>query len=91
MDDARGCSRPGFYRAGSPIAGAPQVASAAWDAATAIPRFLSMVTNKNLWLRMGEVACGLILLGIGVNSLFHGQPMSKVTNAAGKLAPLALA
>lgn len=64
---------------------------AAWNAATAIPRFLSMLTNPNFWLRAGEVAAGLILLGIGVNALFKGRPMSAVTGAAGKLAPLALA
>jgi hypothetical protein len=66
-------------------------ATAAWDAATAIPRFLSMLTSSNLWIRVGEVVAGLILLGIGVNALFKGAPMKTVTKTAGKVAPLALA
>lgn len=66
-------------------------AGGAWNAATAVPRFLSMLTSGNLWLRIGEVAAGLILLGIGVNALFKGRPMSAVTGAAGKIAPLAMA
>jgi hypothetical protein len=70
---------------------AVKAAGAAWDAATAIPRFLSMLTSGNLWIRVGEVVAGLILLGIGVNALFRGKPMAAVTGAAGKVAPLAMA
>jgi hypothetical protein len=85
---------------GATVAAVPGAAAAAaekaasnpvWDAATAIPRFLSMLTSPNLWLRIGEVVAGLILLGIGVNALFKGKPMSAVTGTAGKLAPLAMA
>lgn len=65
--------------------------TAAWSAATAVPRFLSMLTSSNLWIRVGEVLAGLILLGIGVNALFHGKPMAAVTGVAAKAAPLALA
>lgn len=50
-----------------------------------------MLTSPNLWLRVGEVAAGLVLLAIGVSALFHRRPMSAVTNIAGKAAPLALA
>jgi hypothetical protein len=50
-----------------------------------------MLTSANLWMRIGEVAAGLILLGIGVNALFKGAPMKTVTNVAGKAAPLAMA
>ena len=39
--------------------------------------------SANLWMRVGEVLAGLILLGIGVNALFHGQPLRAVTNTAG--------
>lgn len=70
--------------------GAVAAAGTAWDAATAIPRFLSMLTSANLWLRVGEVIAGLILFGIGVNALFKGKPLATVTNIAGKAAPLAM-
>ena len=72
----------------APVTGA---ASATLGAVDAIPKFLSRLTSGALWLRIEEVAAGLILLGIGVNALFHGRPMGTVTNVAGKLAPLALA
>lgn len=48
-----------------------------------IASILSGLTSGNFWLRVGEVLAGLILLGIGVNALFHGKPMQIVTNAAG--------
>jgi hypothetical protein len=57
----------------------------------AVPKFLSMLTSGNLWMRVGEVIAGLILFGIGVNALFKGKPMSTVTGVAAKAAPLALA
>jgi hypothetical protein len=61
------------------------------SAVDAVPKFLSMLTSGNLWMRVGEVLAGLILLGIGVNALFKGKPLSTVTTVAGKAAPLALA
>lgn len=61
------------------------------SSADAVPKFLSMLTSGNLWMRVGEVLAGLILLGIGVNALFKGKPLSAVTGAAAKAAPLALA
>jgi hypothetical protein len=85
---------PGAAAAGAEnVANSPlgKATNAAWTAATAVPRFLSMLTSGNLWLRVGEVVAGLILLGIGVNALFKGRPMSAVTGTAGKLAPLAMA
>lgn len=62
-----------------------KVLKAPWSAATAIPRFLSMLTNANLWIRVAEIAAGLILMGIGVNALFKGKPMKAVTNVASKV------
>lgn len=61
-------------------------AGALLGAVDAVPKFLSMLTSGNLWLRVGEVIAGLILLGIGVNALFHGKPMGAVTGAAGHVA-----
>lgn len=39
--------------------------------------------QPNLWMRVGEVAVGLILLAIGVNAMFKGKPLQVVTRAAG--------
>jgi len=72
----------------APVAGAVSTTLGAVDA---VPKFLSMLTSGNLWLRIAEGAAGLILLAIGVNALFKGKPASAVTGTAAKLAPLALA
>ena len=44
---------------------------------------LKPLFNKNIWLRVGEVVVGLILLGIGLNALLKGKPMTIVTKTAG--------
>lgn len=85
--DAIGSGNP-LPPGGTPIVGSSgrgltQTVQNAWSAATAVPRFLSMLTNGNLWLRVGEIVAGMILLGIGVNALFKGAPMKTVTKAAG--------
>lgn len=49
----------------------------------AIGDFFSRLTQKNTWVRVGEVVIGLVLLGIGVNALFKGAPLKAVTGAAG--------
>ncbi len=49
----------------------------------AIGDFFSRLTQASTWVRVGEVAVGLILLGIGLNSLLKGKPMQVVTGAAG--------
>jgi len=68
----------------SPVtaAGAAGV-GAAESAATAVPDFLSRLTSANLWIRVGEVVAGLILLGIGLNAMLKGKPLQVVTGAAG--------
>jgi hypothetical protein len=73
------------------VSQAESAASDAWNAATAIPRFLSLITNKYFVPRLLEIVAGMILLGIGVNALFKGRPMDAVTTIAGKAAPLAMA
>jgi len=61
-----------------------------WNAATAIPRFLSMLTSGALWRRLAEAAAGLILLAIGLNAMFKGKPLNVVTGAAGTLGRVAM-
>lgn len=39
--------------------------------------------QKNIWMRVGEVVVGLILLGIGLNAMLKGLPLQVVTTAAG--------
>jgi hypothetical protein len=36
-----------------------------------------------IWLRVAEAVAGLILLGIGLNAMLKGKPLSAVTSAAG--------
>lgn len=73
---------PGAAAAGAGKAVSTLTNNPVWNAATAVPRFLSMLTSGNLWLRVGEVVAGLILLGIGVNALFKGKPLQVVTKGA---------
>lgn len=87
--DAIGSGNP-LPPGGTPVVGSSgrgltQTVANAWSAATAIPRFLSMLTNANLWIRVAEITAGLILMGIGVNALFKGKPMKAVTNVASKV------
>jgi hypothetical protein len=52
---------------------------------------LAPLFQANLWLRVAEVAAGLILLAIGVNALFKGKPLETVTKiaaAAPKVVPV---
>ncbi len=58
-------------------------AGAVESTATAVPDFLSRLTSANLWIRVGEVVVGLILLGIGLNAMLKGKPLQVVTQTAG--------
>ena len=49
----------------------------------AIGDFFARLTQRNTWVRVGEVAVGVILLAIGVNAMFKGRPLAAVTGAAG--------
>jgi len=56
--------------------------TAAGDAiASASP--IAGLFQSSLWLRVAEVAMGLILVGIGLNALLKGKPLQVVTGAAG--------
>jgi hypothetical protein len=41
------------------------------------------LSQGSLWMRIGEILVGLVLLGIGVNSLLKGAPLKVVTSTAG--------
>jgi hypothetical protein len=44
---------------------------------------LKPLFDSHIWLRVAEVVVGLILIGIGLNSMLKGKPLSIVTGAAG--------
>ena|ERR1700729_927939 len=50
---------------------------------------LGPLFQKSLWLRVGEFAVGLVLLGIGLNAMFKGRPLAVVTGAAGAVGKVA--
>lgn len=47
---------------------------------------ISAVLNKNLWLRLGEGAIGILLLGIGVSIMAKSSSVGSATIRAGKTA-----
>jgi hypothetical protein len=60
-----------------------QTLNPAAAASSVVSDTLKPLFQKSIWLRVGEVVAGLILLGIGLNALLKGKPMSVVTGAAG--------
>ena len=56
----------------------------------AIGAFFNKLGEKNTWVRVGEFACGAILVAIGLNSMLKGKPLSIVTGAAGKVGKAAM-
>lgn len=44
---------------------------------------LAGLFQASIWIRVAEVAIGVVLLAIGVNALFKGKPLTLVTSAAG--------
>jgi hypothetical protein len=67
---------------GADVPGAKQVGDISGGLA-GVDAFLSEVSSASLWVRVGEVIAGLILLGIGLNAMLKGRPMSIITNTAG--------
>ena len=74
--------------------------SAAQAKASAIGNPLNLIKNldpfKGLnlssWmLRIGEILVGLVLVGIGLNSMLKGKPLAVVTGAAGLAGKAAMA
>jgi len=59
-------------------------------AVTAAANPLAALFQKSIWIRVAEVAAGLILLGIGLNAMLHGRPLGAVTGAAGAVGKVAM-
>jgi hypothetical protein len=57
-------------------------ASAAREAVTSASP-LGALFQKAIWIRAAEVLVGLVLIGIGLNAMLKGRPLSLVTSAAG--------
>lgn len=77
----------------SPIPGASAVGTTPQAAASDALKSanpLAGLFQKAIWLRVGEVVVGLILLGIGMNALLKGKPMTFVTGAAGTVGKAAM-
>jgi hypothetical protein len=72
------------HHASVPIIG--QAADAAGSAVRGVdmPAFFSALTNGNTWLRIGEVALGLILIAVGLAKMTSAIPV------ANKIARLAI-
>lgn len=51
------------------VSAAGQAAAGAVSAASAVPDFLGRLSNPHTWLRVAEVAVGVILLAVGLNAL----------------------
>lgn len=45
--------------------------------------WIAALFQSAIWLRVAEAVAGLILLGIGLNAMLKGKPLSAVTSAAG--------
>lgn len=60
-----------------------QTLNPAAAASSVVSDTLKPLFQRSIWIRVAEVAAGLILLGIGLNALLKGKPMSAVTKTAG--------
>lgn len=56
----------------------------------AIGDFFNRLTEGNTWLRVGEVAAGLLILYIGLNAVMKGTPVEAATQSATKTAKRAV-
>jgi hypothetical protein len=55
---------------------AANAVSAVESATTAVPDFLSRLTSGALWVRVGEVLVGLLLIAVGVARLTDAVPIA---------------
>lgn len=78
---------PGLSQFNQDLGGAPSAAAGAYSAATSwtqsLGAFFSDLTSKQLWIRVAEVALGVLLLAFGLNKAL-GNPAGKVTATAAK-------
>lgn len=63
---------------------------AAENAVPGVSSITQFLSQPGLWIRLGEVAAGLILLGIGLNAMLKGRPLQVVTGTAGKVGKVAM-
>jgi hypothetical protein len=50
--------------------------------ANTVPQFLGKLANANLWMRVGEVILGLLLIAVGVAEMTHAVPIAtKIASA----------
>lgn len=79
------------FAANSTPAGAAHTAvDKATGAATTIDDFLSRLTSPNLWLRVAEIALGLVLIAVGIAKLTDAIPLAtKAAKTAGKIGAIA--
>jgi hypothetical protein len=60
------------------------------SALTSVTQFLGNLANANLWMRVGEVVLGLILIAVGVAELTHAVPIAtKIAKTAAGAAVVA--
>jgi hypothetical protein len=79
------------FASGLTLNPAAAAAKAAGSAAGSVASdVLKPLFQSAIWLRVAEVVAGLILLGIGLNAMLKGKPLSAVTGTAGKLGKVAM-
>ncbi len=73
-----------------PLQSGSAAADAGGAAADSVPNPFAALFQASIWLRVAEVVAGLILLGIGLNSMLKGKPLQVVTSAAGGVGKAAM-
>lgn len=68
---------------GTPTAGLPGAGSL-----TDISGFVSALTQRNTWLRIGEGILGLLLVGIGIAAVTRGTPVGAAVRKAANVTPV---
>jgi hypothetical protein len=69
---------------------APSVVTQGAEAAVSSSSPIGGLFQASIWLRVAEVTIGVILIGIGLNAMLKGKPLSVVTSAAGKAGKAAM-
>lgn len=69
---------------------APSVVTQGAEAAVSSASPIGGLFQASIWLRVAEVAIGVILIGIGLNAMLKGKPLEVVTSAAGKAGKAAM-
>jgi hypothetical protein len=64
------------YLNGTPQQQVKNVPGQLYSATTAVPDFLSRLTSGALWIRVAEVAVGLLLIAVGIAELTKAVPLA---------------